>query len=365
MENEKTEKTEISENDEKSVNDKNEEKAESKVSKIWFYSKKLIRSVCFFLILGILLSVIGYALMPKNNSQKSGMRNEHSVGFYSESAGSIDVFFLGNSNTYAAFSPIELWREYGIQTYTSGVGYERVVEAYTMVKDLLRFHKPKVIALETDCIFSEKKGSDDIGEAIEKLVYSEMPVLKYHNRWKTVYPEEMFSSPEYTWHSYSHGQYVSAAVQPYKGIRLITPTSFVEGIDPITLFYLHSIVSLCKENDIELMFVCAPCIKSWKYQRHNAVQKLADDYGLDFIDFNLLEDEIKFNWQKDTRDKGTHLNVYGAKKVSKYIGKYLVEKYSLKDYRSDKDIAKQWQKDYKSYLKQINKTKQQKVASEN
>ena len=166
MENEKTEKTEISENDEKSVNDKNEEKAESKVSKIWFYSKKLIRSVCFFLILGILLSVIGYALMPKNNSQKSGMRNEHSVGFYSESAGSIDVFFLGNSNTYSAFSPIELWREYGIQTYTSGVGYERVVEAYTMVKDLLRFHKPKVIALETDCIFSEKKGSDDIGEAI-------------------------------------------------------------------------------------------------------------------------------------------------------------------------------------------------------
>lgn len=336
-----------------------EEKKTGTGKKVWFYSKKVIRTICFFLIIGVLLSVTGYALMPKNNSSESGMSNQHSVGFYSEPDGSIDVFFLGNSNTYAAFSPIEMWRSYGIQTYTSGVGYERVVEAYTVVKDLLKFHHPKVIVLETDCIFSERKGTDSFGETFEKMLYHEMPIFKYHDRWKTVYFGDMFRQPEYTWHSYSHGQYVTAAIKAYKGKRKIVPTDDCTDIDPISHFYLNLIVSLCRKNNIEIMFVCAPCTKSWNYSRHNGVQRYADEKGIDFIDFNLLEKEIKLNWAKDTRDKGTHLNVYGAKKVSAYIGKYLVEKYKLPDLRSDKKLAELWDEDYKQYKRQINATKAQ------
>lgn len=336
----------------------------SKVRIIWHYSSKVIRSVCFFLILGVLLSVTGYALMPKNNSKESGMENEHSRGFYSEPDGSIDVFFLGNSNTYAAFSPIEMWRAYGIQTYTSGVGFERVVEAYTVIKDLLEFHHPKVIVLETDCIFSERKGTDSFGETFEKILYHEMPIFQYHDRWKTVYFGDMFKAPDYTWHSYSHGQYVTAVASPYKGNRKIVPTDDCTDIDPISHFYLNLIVSLCRKNNIELMFVCAPCTKSWNYSRHNGVQRYADEKGIDFIDFNLLEKEIKLNWAKDTRDKGTHLNVYGAKKVSTYIGRYLVDKYKLPDLRSNKELAKQWDADYKQYNRQINATKAQKPEAD-
>ena len=121
--------------------DKKSDDKKSRGAVVWFYSKKVIRFVCFFSILGILMSIFGYALMPKNNSKESGMPNEHSVGFYSLPEGSIDVFFIGNSNTYAAFSPVEIWREYGIQTYTSGVGFETTVEAYTMIKEFLKKRK--------------------------------------------------------------------------------------------------------------------------------------------------------------------------------------------------------------------------------
>ena len=162
--------------------DKKSDDKKSRGAVVWFYSKKVIRFVCFFSILGILMSIFGYALMPKNNSKESGMPNEHSVGFYSLPEGSIDVFFIGNSNTYAAFSPVEIWREYGIQTYTSGVGFETTVEAYTMIKEFLKYHTPKAIVLETDCIFASRRGSDSLGEAFEKLTYSQVPLLKYHNR---------------------------------------------------------------------------------------------------------------------------------------------------------------------------------------
>ena len=339
--------------------DKKSDDKKSRGAVVWFYSKKVIRFVCFFSILGILMSIFGYALMPKNNSKESGMPNEHSVGFYSLPEGSIDVFFIGNSNTYAAFSPVEIWREYGIQTYTSGVGFETTVEAYTMIKEFLKYHTPKAIVLETDCIFASRRGSDSLGEAFEKLTYSQVPLLKYHNRWKDVKFGDMFKEPEYTWHSYSHGQYVSAEVQPYRNPKPVIKTDFVEQMGPVSYFGLTSIISLCKEKNVDLMFVYVPCAKSWKYQRHNAIQQIADTNGIEFIDYNLMTDEIGLNWLKDTRDKGTHLNVYGAKKVSKNIGKYLVDKYSLKDLRDDKELSELWEKDYEQYKKQINRTKQQ------
>lgn len=331
----------------------------TKKAAVWFYSKKVIRSVCFFLVVGILLYASSYALMPKNNSRKHGMRNENSVGFYAEPPGSIDVFFVGNSNNYSSFSPIEMWREYGFQAYTSGVGKERVVESYLYLKDLLKYHHPKVIVVETDSIFLKMDTMERIGDTVEKLACSVFPVFLYHDRWKTVYFGEMFRSPEYTWHASSHGQYISGAVKPYTGKRTIKKTDKAANIDLISYYYLNAIISLCKENNIELLFTYAPCAKAWNYTKHNAVQRFADEKGVPFIDLNLIEKELKLDWRKDTRDKGMHLNVYGAKKVSHYMGKYLTEHYQLKDLRGNKELDKRWEEDYQAYLLKTNETKNQ------
>lgn len=41
---------------------------------------------------------------------------------------------------------------------------------------------------------------------------------------------------------------------------------------------------------------------------------------------NTLREEIPINWNTDTRDKGDHLNYFGAVKATEYFGKYLEEK---------------------------------------
>ena len=38
-------------------------------------------------------------------------------GFYHMRKNTVDVLFLGTSNTYCAFSPDELYRRYGIRSY--------------------------------------------------------------------------------------------------------------------------------------------------------------------------------------------------------------------------------------------------------
>ncbi len=96
-----------------------------------------------------------------------------------------------------------------------------------------------------------------------------------------------------------------------------------------------------------------PSATTGTIDRHKAVQKLADQYNVPFIDFNVNQYDTGFNWLTDTRDGGNHLNYNGAKKMTKYLGKYLIENYHLIDHRQD-NAYNQWNLDYQSFMKRIN-----------
>ena len=54
------------------------------------------------------------------------------------------------------------------------------------------------------------------------------------------------------------------------------------------------------------------------------------------------------DWNKDTTDKGYHMNVLGAEKISKCLGNYLKSQYQLPNHREDANY-KQWEKDTQEY----------------
>ena len=55
--------------------------------------------------------------------------------------------------------------------------------------------------------------------------------------------------------------------------------------------------------------------------------------GLTYIDMNLFPGLVGINWKTDSLDYGDHLNLSGAEKVTKYLGKYLAENENLTDHR--------------------------------
>lgn len=65
------------------------------------------------------------------------------------------------------------------------------------------------------------------------------------------------------------------------------------------------------------------------------MEAISKDLGVDYIDTNLLRDDIPIDWKKDTKDKGDHLNYKGAVKLTNYIGKYLDDTKLFKDKRND------------------------------
>ena len=67
------------------------------------------------------------------------------------------------------------------------------------------------------------------------------------------------------------------------------------------------------------------------------------------MDFNVINDIVQIDWEKDTRDNGYHLNHFGAVKVTQYLGKYLSEKNILEDHRNDEKYN-EWDASLERYL---------------
>ena len=96
-----------------------------------------------------------------------------------------------------------------------------------------------------------------------------------------------------------------------------------------------------------------PSTVNWSYEDHNATKTFTDKENIEFVDLNMLQDEIQIDWQKDTRDEGDHLNDSGAKKVTKYFGKYLNDKNILKNHKNEEEYSK-WNECLEKYNKIVN-----------
>ena len=97
-----------------------------------------------------------------------------------------------------------------------------------------------------------------------------------------------------------------------------------------------------------MLLIEIPSAESWSKDLSNKTEDFAKEHNLEFIDMNLNASEFGFDWKTDTSDGGDHLNVYGAEKVSKYLGKIIKDKYNITDHRNEKEYE-EWYKDSEKY----------------
>ncbi len=130
------------------------------------------------------------------------------------------------------------------------------------------------------------------------------------------------------------------------------------------MHYLDLIRELCEEKGIRLLLVKAPSVSPiWYEEWEDQIAAYAKQYGLDYINFLRLVDEIGIDFSADTYDEGLHMNYSGAVKCADYLGGYLAEHYKLEDRRKDPSVSAKWQK-IKETRNLIYKT-QQKELEEN
>lgn len=317
-----------------------------------------------FLFLGIFVFLfIGAEQTLKLNM---GHRGSDSVkGLYEEEENSIEVLFVGASTMFCTADPLVLYEEYGIAAYDYGSSSQPFELSYLFMQEALKTQKPKVIALEmlsvckeldvnkadnlnygiTDMKLSGEKISglmdmfrNDKGMGLSYLI----PMVQYKDRWQELEKADFIGDYE------SYRNYAKGAYTPDKVAE--TPLDFSTYYDQedteetcelpqrnIEVF--EKMLALCKENGAELLLFKSPNI-GWKIGQTKAVEKLAEQYDVPFLNFYPLMGELSIDQQQDFRDN-THFNRYGSEKASKYLGSYLKEHYDLTDYR-DMDSENSW-----------------------
>ena len=309
--------------------------------------KKILRCVGFLAGLVIILMALGPVLAPKNNSENSGIEDVSANGILSERENSIDVLVLGDSLSHTAISPMLLYKDYGITSYLCGSYGQYMYDTLRYLEQAFENQSPKIVLLETDTLY--RKFS--MTSAIASTVQCELPIFRYHDRWKDLTVTDFKCDIKYT------------CINDYKGYRgkdkvdgianepYMIPTEKVEEISELNKLYMDAIAKFCEEKGTELILVSTPSVKNCSYERHNGIQKIADKYGLEYVDMNLMTEEVPIDWETDTRDKGDHLNHDGAKKVTSYLGKYLAAK-ELTNHRGDTAYAR-WEQSLEIYMEKI------------
>lgn len=303
----------------------------------------------FFVIFVLLLVGTSIFAVPKKNTVEAGMdeRDRRAYGILEEKKNTVDVLVLGDSLCQTGISPFAMWETQGFTSYVCGQTAQRMWESYYMLKRALQNQKPKLVILETNLLFWPSETEGQINEALFECAGYYFPVFKYHNHWKTVSAELPEEAADENSRNYK-GFHLKRDCVPYLAGKYMIETTETKGVPRVERFFLKQMIQLCRNREIEFMMVSLPSPKNCGYGTHNAVTALAEEHDVDYVDMNLLPEEIGIDWNKDILDGTEHLNVYGAEKVSAYLGEYLAEKYDLPDHREEEQYDS-WDTAYAEY----------------
>ena len=108
--------------------------------------------------------------------------------------------------------------------------------------------------------------------------------------------------------------------------------------------YLDKMVTLCEENDVELVLIKAPSLyPEWYEEWDVQVEEYARVHDLKYINFLEHVDEIGLDFSTDTYDAGLHLNLYGAEKLTDYFGAWLAKECGLENRSGEEALAAEWE----------------------
>lgn len=331
--------------------------------------------LAFLLVFGFL----NLLLTPKYMSE--GYYGGSLLCQYYDEAGGHDVILVGDSEIYANFSPLQMWRNYGITAYNRASSQQMPWQSYYVLEETLTYETPKVVVYNVNAL---RYGKDDAlatedfnrltadkmrwSEQKVKMILAQMkeeedflsyvfPLLRYHDRFDKLTKEDflyLFDEGEVGF----NGHLINQSVKSMGNLPTKRP-----GNHPFpeeSWVYLEKMTALCKEKGVELILIKSPSQYPYWYEDQDAaLAAYATENGLHYYNFAAVaESEIGIDFQTETYDGGLHLNHSGAVKMSDYFGGILQKNHGIADRRSDPAVAAVYNEKLKKYDEAIENGKE-------
>jgi len=280
-----------------------------------------------------------------------------------------DVIFIGDCEVYENFSPATLWEEYGINSYIRGSAEQYIWQSYYLLEDTLRYETPDVVVFNVQSLQFDESQREAYNrmtlEGMEwsipkvKAVFASMtanehfldyvfPILRYHTRWSELNAadvEYMFTSKRVS----HNGYYMRVDVKPAGNVPQGKPLAdYTFGANAWQ--YLEKMTALCAEKQSRLILIKAPSLYPYWYNEwERQVEEYAAEHGLTYINFLELADETGIDYSTDTYDGGLHMNLSGAEKLSRYLGRVLRDEAGVPDRRDEEALCAVWAEKIAAY----------------
>ncbi len=282
--------------------------------------------------------------------------------FHSLPEDTIEVMVYGSSHAQIGVNVMEMYERYGIGAYNYGNKWQNINTTALFVHDSLRTQSPKVVLIETYHVndlrididmngeiyytkaipFSDAKKrylDQCFGGHLKRYLSYYIPFVAFHKNWDHL-QEGSFqdnSDPSDFRESMGYRRFKDEPVKiDIKDYRTFEQESLSEE----ALQVLDDIVSVCNENNAEIIFYTAPYALEYHYI--DAMEQYARDHGCTYL--NLFEkiDEMGIDCETDFYDDH-HMTIKGATKVADHLGRYIVDHYDVTDMR--KVDGNLWERD--------------------
>ena len=283
------------------------------------------RSIC--LLLCIVLAVGGLWYMDRVLKMKRVDGILTMQNFYAQPEGTVDVLFVGNSHSGINVDTATLWTEHGIASYNLWGGVQPLWNSYHFVLEALKYQTPKVIGLEITAAISDYEYSEDQNQikntAGMKLSKNKLEAVKvsapedkwlnlmlgfpmYHNRFDELEMKDFNNFPWSDGLENFKGSYLLYGVGNYEFESAEGVTECREIMDKQEE-YLIKTIELCKEKNIPLFLFKSPALERHDAQKiFNSVALIAEEYGIDFVNMNLMDDIVGITAEDYSLDR--HMN---------------------------------------------------------
>lgn len=309
-----------------------------------------VKGIIVLFVFAISICAANRLLMHKSEDGYDQMQS-----YYKQIENTVDILFLGSSKVYCQIDTGILWDEHGISSFDLGGAEAPPWNSYYFLKEALKTQKPKaiiydatIIAYREDVLYQpevwsmtnnygmhwnmnrikqlrENAETDDL---FKRLLF---PLDTMHSRYKELTKNDFIDENNSI--NYKGFDYRNAVVE-FETPDVSTMTeSFV--FDEKHEKYFRAMIELSKENNIPFIVMVTPYVVTPEHQGYfNYVEDICEEEGITYIDFNKMYDEVGIDFSTDMAEN-IHLNFSGTRKLTEYLGNYIVDNFDVTDHRGD------------------------------
>lgn len=336
-----------------------------KIKKFW------IRLAVFIPVLSAILLYAIYVITPKYDYGICSMTN-----FYMQPENTVDVLFVGTSQTYGGVNHSILWDDYGIASYSLATAEQAYWTAYYYICEALKAQSPKLIVLD-----AKSSTYPDDYSRVGRTIMSTFGIMSPGNRIAAItecagmeerdkfllaFPVIHSYAQQVTWNSFLIPPDNEGRGNDWKGFIEHDETEQHErpslvwtktkmAVNEHELEYFNKILSLCEEKSIPVLLVSYPYPDYANDHMYvNSLFTVAEEYGIEGVNYNNPDLRFGLRYSSDFAD-WQHLNLKGSTNFTRKLGEDIKEMLNIPDrrgesgYESYDRYAEYWFAQYPQY----------------